>query len=147
MIEDKFCVTLSENNFTAYYQAAKDAKLAELRLDLVHLSEPELKKLFGLKTKFIATYRSEKTNEAKRKDLLKKTIDLGADYIDVEIDSNPDFQKEILGYAKEKKCQNAGVENGAHIRKLQCPPLLSVPNVRKQNSPMQHVLHVERIKE
>ena len=102
MIEDKFCVTLSENNFTACYQMAKDAKLAELRLDLVHLPEPELKKLFALKTKFIATYRSGKTNEAKRKDLLKKTIDLGADYIDVEIDSNPDFQKEILGYAKGK---------------------------------------------
>ena len=105
MIEDKFCVTLSENNFSACYQAAKDAKLAELRLDLVHLSEPELKKLFGLKTKFIVTYRSGKTDDAKRKDLLKETIDLGADYVDVEIDSIPDFQKEILGYAKEKKCQ------------------------------------------
>ena len=105
MTENKFCVTLSENNFAACYQAAKDTKLAELRLDLIHFSDLELKQLFALKTKFIATYRSEEKNDTEKKDLLKKVIDLGTDYIDIEIDSDTDFQKDMLKYAKKRNCQ------------------------------------------
>ncbi|RKX17737.1 MAG: hypothetical protein DRP35_10410 [Candidatus Zixiibacteriota bacterium] len=103
MTKDKFCITLSENNFTACYQAAKDAELIELRLDLVTFTDSELKKLFALKTKFIATCRQNGKNNTERIKKLKDAIDAGVDFIDIEIDS--DFQEKMIMYARDKNCQ------------------------------------------
>ncbi len=99
------CVSLSENDFTACYHIAENTELAELRLDLVQFSEAQLKKLFSLKTKFIVTCRYGKKDNTTREALLKKAIDLGAAYVDIEIDADPAYQKEMLAYAEKNNCK------------------------------------------
>ena len=48
------CVSISQNTFKDCIDAIGEAKMAEIRIDLVKLSEPELEKLFKLEIETIA---------------------------------------------------------------------------------------------
>ncbi len=105
MKQFKLCVSLSEKDFTACYHIAESTELAELRMDLVQFSDIQLKKLFLLKTKFIVTCRHRKIDDVNRAVLLKKAIDMGAIYVDIEIDADLDYQREMLAYAEKNHCK------------------------------------------
>jgi 3-dehydroquinate dehydratase type I len=83
----------------------QEVELIELRLDLIGL-EPELvysRVSAGWKT--IATCRPGPFGEATRKAWLKASMDLGATYIDLEIESDADYLRELKGHAKNKGVQ------------------------------------------
>jgi len=77
-----------------------DVELIELRLDLIkedpqviysHITE-------GVKT--IATCRPDGYSEEERIGLLKACMDLGASFIDIEVESNEAFIKELVSYGE-----------------------------------------------
>ncbi len=101
----KLCVSLSDSNFQRCYAHAKQAEMAELRLDLIHFTEDELKTIFSLPTPLIATCRDGKFDEKEKIRQLKQAIRYGANYVDIEIDTPESLQKEIRSFAYKNNCK------------------------------------------
>jgi len=101
----KLCVSLSESNFPRCYAYAKQAEMAELRLDSLHFTEDELKTIFSLPIPVIATCRAGKFEDKERIKCLKQAIRYGAKYVDIEIDTPESLQKELLSFAAENNCK------------------------------------------
>jgi 3-dehydroquinate dehydratase-1 len=99
------CVSISDKNPDTCVNRLKDEELAEIRLDLTHFSEKEIDKVFSTNTKLIATLRPDKLSDAQRLKLLKKAIDAGAAYLDIEYEAGVKYRKELSSYAKERACE------------------------------------------
>jgi len=84
-----------------------DVELAEIRLDGSALSLDEIGQIFSLPSKLIATCRPNPgiRGEAERKNLLLSAIEAGAAYVDIEIEAEVDFKKEIMRAARLKGCR------------------------------------------
>lgn len=81
------------------------AEMLELRLDLIR-EEPE--KLFAWipgDIRVIATCRPGGPGDGERMDLLKAAVELGAGFLDLEIESSPEYFRELAGYAVERGCR------------------------------------------
>ncbi len=89
-------------------EAVKVSDLIELRMDFIkNIDGNKLKKLLGIKKRtVIATCRPKSLggnfegSEGKRINLLKSAVELKADFVDIEIDSN---KKDIIELIKNKK--------------------------------------------
>jgi 3-dehydroquinate dehydratase-1 len=80
--------------------------MAEIRLDGVELTEEETRRIFALHKNLIATCRpTSSRTEADREKMLLTAIDAGAAWVDVEIDADRDFKKEIAAAARAGKCR------------------------------------------
>ena len=100
------CVSLGKVTLEECLKALKQYDLCELRLDRLKLKEAELKKVFSSGKNTIATFRpGEKISESERLKKLKAAIDMGADYVDVEVDATDFFKDAISSYAAKKKCK------------------------------------------
>jgi 3-dehydroquinate dehydratase-1 len=83
-------------------KAIGKTEYAEVRIDQLNLSEEQLRSLFAIKKKSIATCRPGKFDDAKRLALLKYSIDSGAGYVDVEYEAKAAYRKELIDYAHTK---------------------------------------------
>jgi len=100
------CVSLGNVTVEDCLKALKKYDLCELRLDRLKLKDVELKKVFSAGKNTIATFRPcERAKESERLKKLKTAIDMGADYVDVEVDSTDSFKKAIFDYAAKNKCK------------------------------------------
>lgn len=81
---------------------AMDPALLELRFDLIKESPDVIFPLVGSGVKIIATCRPGELDRENRMHLLKKSIDLGADLIDLEVESDDDYRQELINYAKKQ---------------------------------------------
>ncbi len=109
----KICVSiLSKNTEDALkkMEEAKDlADLIEIRLDSMESFDLE-RLIKNSKLPLIVTFRSKKEggfnkeiSEAERIKVLKKAVSLGADYVDIELDTERDLKEEILKSKKDTK--------------------------------------------
>jgi 3-dehydroquinate dehydratase I len=81
-------------------------QLAEIRLDGAQLTTHDVKLIFTLPIKLIATCRpTPDRTEAQRKQLLFTAIEAGAHYVDIEIEADDLFKQEIIKFANESNCQ------------------------------------------
>jgi 3-dehydroquinate dehydratase-1 len=81
-------------------------QLAEIRLDGSELSIHEVKLIFTLPIKLIATCRpNDKRSPQQRKQTLLTAIEAGATFVDIEIEAEDSFKREIIEFATEKKCK------------------------------------------
>ncbi|MEW6528945.1 MAG: type I 3-dehydroquinate dehydratase [Candidatus Micrarchaeota archaeon] len=109
------CVSIAEPNVEKCLKALKNIEFAEIRLDRMNVSEEDVKKIFSKKRKtLIATCRPGEKNEKKktearseneRKELLLSAINAGAAYVDINVDANDKYRKEIITRAKKNKCK------------------------------------------
>ncbi len=99
------CISIAEPTLELIFQAIGNEELAEIRLDLINLSEKEIKTLFSQNIKLIATCRPCKYSDTKRKEILKNSIKAGASYVDIELEASDDFKTEIATLAKKKSCK------------------------------------------
>ncbi len=82
--------------------------LVEVRLEgIKDITDKGIKDIFNRPAKIVATCRpvidNERT-ETERLNLLKKAVDAGAAYVDIEIESHVSFQEELSAYAKKCGC-------------------------------------------
>jgi len=94
------CVSLANIDFQECMKAINKAEYAEVRIDQLDLSEEQLKSLFSIKKKSIATCRPGKFDDDKRLELLKLSIDSGAGYIDIEYEAKASYRKELIDHAR-----------------------------------------------
>ena len=99
------CVSLAEETLDDYLVALEGTGLAEIRLDMTHLTLPEVTRLFSAHSGLIATCRPGPFPDEERKALLLAAIDAGAAYVDIEVDSEKACQREIIARARSRGCK------------------------------------------
>ena len=99
------CLSISEPSLDKILEFIGKAEMAEIRLDLMDLSDLEIEKVFSQPVKLIATCRQGKFNDEERKMKLIKAMQSGASYVDIEIESSSEFKNEIKKIAKAHKCK------------------------------------------
>ena len=98
------CVAISDKNIDHCISALKHTDIAEIRLDLTGFNNEEIKKVFSLPKKLIATYRPDKHSCDERKMKLKLAIKAGAKYVDLEYEAEENYRKELIDFAHHNNC-------------------------------------------
>lgn len=83
----------------------QEVELVELRLDQIDREPEEIYSKIPAGWRTIATCRPEHHDEAKRKEWLKASMDLGAHYIDIELESTDEYIMELKSHAESKGTQ------------------------------------------
>jgi 3-dehydroquinate dehydratase I len=99
------CVSLAEPTLDRIFSLLDEVSLAEIRLDLMHLSIAEITHLFSAPRQLIATCRPGSFSTDDRKMMLLAAIRAGAAYVDIEIDSENSYRTEIAEEAHSRNCQ------------------------------------------
>lgn len=100
------CVSLAERTLAETLAALAGLPFAEIRLDWMEsLSLEDVGVLFSRHTRLIATCRPGSFPRSARKERLLTAIGAGAAYVDVELDAEDPYRKEIIAKAKEHGCR------------------------------------------
>lgn len=99
------CLSIASQTYKDSLDLVNACELAELRLDLQLFSSEELREILKSKTSIIATYREGKETAEERVNGLKRAIDYGANYVDIELESGSGFITEMISYARKNACQ------------------------------------------
>ncbi|MDD3033973.1 MAG: type I 3-dehydroquinate dehydratase [Bacteroidales bacterium] len=81
------------------------AEMAEIRIEMSNLSPDEVRALFGEHRSLIATCRPGNIPDERRKALLNAAIDGGAEWVDIEIECDKGYMRELAKYAKAHDCK------------------------------------------
>ncbi len=99
------CVSIANKSFEECLLICKNAELVELRLDLLNLDFNHLEQLFKLDTQYIITHRLGELLNEQATAFLMNIIDLGAKYIDIELEENNKYITELIEYAQNADCK------------------------------------------
>ncbi len=99
------CVSLSCPTAADCLRDLQDLEFAEIRLDAMQVSPDEVREIFSSHRKLIATCRPGSLEDGGRLELLSTAIEAGAAYLDVELESSPDFRKALVEQARSRSCQ------------------------------------------
>lgn len=79
--------------------------MAEIRLDRLDFSLPQVREIFSLHPRLIATCRPGNIGEAERTELLLTAVEAGAAYVDIEIDAGAEFTETVTAACRKKDCK------------------------------------------
>ena len=107
------CVSVAEPTVEHCLEALHGLDFAEVRIDSMNVSIEDVRRIFSNHARLIATFMpvssdgmSRRTADADtRRKFLIAAIESGAKYVDVEIQADGDFRKEIVERAKSKNCK------------------------------------------
>lgn len=99
------CVSIAESTVTKCLEVVEPFDFAEIRLDQISAEAWEMKRIFSLPKKLIATCRPGTMDDQMRKALLTAAIAAGAAFVDIEIDAEAEFREDIVTAARESGCQ------------------------------------------
>jgi 3-dehydroquinate dehydratase-1 len=78
--------------------------MAEIRIDLTEFSNEEIRKIFSMGKKLIATCRPGKIRDEERMEILKVAIEAGATYVDIEYEAPQHHKNDLIEYAHRHQC-------------------------------------------
>jgi 3-dehydroquinate dehydratase-1 len=78
---------------------------AEIRMERMALTKGDIAKIFSQPVLLIATCRPGELRDKKRKEYLAAAIEAGAGYVDIEVESDTVYKKEIMEKARSKGCK------------------------------------------
>lgn len=100
------CVSIADVSALEALRIVKANELSEVRLDLIEFTGDDVENIFSSGNKTIATFRPvDSVPEKERKDILIQAVNAGASYVDIEMENNNDFTKDIIEAAVRKKCK------------------------------------------
>ncbi len=79
--------------------------MVELRLDLMQMQPAQIQALLQHNIPTVVTCREGKYSQNERITLLKHAIEHGAAYVDIEVESEENYRKELVNFAKQKGCK------------------------------------------
>ena len=94
------CVCIAGTSCSEAIALVRRHPFAEIRLDSMHLSPSEVRRLFGRPATLIATCRPGPLPERARVALLSRALDAGAAMADVELESPAATRREIAAAAR-----------------------------------------------
>ena len=95
------CLSISGLAANQILEELQHVSIAEIRLDLLNLSDAEIKKIFESHSNLIVTYRPGQVDESERTRQLKLALECGAAWIDIEFEATADWKNEMLSFAKK----------------------------------------------
>jgi 3-dehydroquinate dehydratase I len=98
------CVSLAENNLTTCLEVLDKVEIAEIRIDLAGWSDEEIRKIFSLRKKLIATCRPGKYTPEETAARLKTAIAAGATFVDVEYEAPEAYREDLITFAHAHQC-------------------------------------------
>jgi 3-dehydroquinate dehydratase-1 len=99
------CSCIAYKSYEQCRRILNHAELTELRLDLLDLNKDQVKRLFSMEVKTIATCRKGKYSDQERLELLETAIKSGASYIDIEIEMPGGMREHLVKLANENNCK------------------------------------------
>ena len=99
------CVSIGERSLTVAQRQLRRYPFVEVRIDLMRPSLEDLRSLVSRGTTVIATCRPGAWSDGKRLQYLLRAIELGASYVDVELDSPKRYRERINHAARERGCR------------------------------------------
>ena len=94
------CIPLAGIGFEECLSMARKEAFVEFRFDLLTLSMDQVKEVVNAANSCIATCRPGKMDEVDRKKILISAIRSGADYVDIEVESDKVLMNEIIMSAR-----------------------------------------------
>lgn len=98
------CTVIAYKSFEECRDILSRETCAELRLDLLDLNEEQVRELFSMSSRTVATCRSCHLSDEKRRILLETAIISGATYIDLELEMPAGLQQDLIEFAKTHRC-------------------------------------------
>jgi 3-dehydroquinate dehydratase-1 len=102
------CVSIAERTAEGCIKALEGLELAEIRMDAMEpseLSAANIRRIFSLPLRLIATCRPGIRDDEHRRNALLNAIESGAAYVDIEVESEDAFKSAIAAKAREKGCK------------------------------------------
>jgi 3-dehydroquinate dehydratase type I len=99
------CTSITSADFLECEQAVRNSQMAELRLDLMQLQPAQIQALLQCKIPTVATCREGKYPQSERIELLKVAVAQGATYVDIEVEADECYRKELADFAKKNGCK------------------------------------------
>lgn len=99
------CVSVAEESPAACRAALEGEELVEIRLDGMTVTLKEIHELFSLPLRLIATHRPGIKGDTRRKIELQTAIEAGAAYVDIEIEADEEYRKELVAAARARECE------------------------------------------
>ncbi len=108
------CVSVAERTVDDCLEALRGLDFAEVRIDAMDTAIDDMERIFSKPQTLIATFRpivfgmnplKKKFDDEMRKKFLIAAIEAGAKYVDIEIQSDDTYRKEIIKKAKLKNCK------------------------------------------
>jgi 3-dehydroquinate dehydratase-1 len=99
------CVAIIESSLDALLTELQDVTFAEVRMEQLRPSLEEVKEIFSLPKKLIATMRPGTVSDEERAQVLVAAVEAGAAYVDVEIESPTWFKEKVIAAARNTDCQ------------------------------------------
>lgn len=96
------CVSIGEKTIKSCLNALKDVGFAEIRLDKIEdLTMEGLKEIINMNKRLLITFRPGNIDESLRIQYLSKAIELGVNYLDIEIESEEKTIKSLNDKAEK----------------------------------------------
>lgn len=99
------CTSLAEPTINLCLEALEGLNFAEIRLDRMSIEAKQVKRIFSLPKKLIATCRPNTMTDHERKSLLIAAIEAGACFVDIELDADDVYRIEIVKKARIAGCR------------------------------------------
>lgn len=99
------CATVAEKTVAECVRAIEGLSFAEIRLDAMDVTPRDMGLIFSRGKRLIATCRPGKFNDDERRELLITSIDEGASFVDLEVDSDEEYGARIVERARTKGCK------------------------------------------
>ena len=99
------CTVIANKNYDQCRRILRHADCAELRLDLLDLSNGQVKRLFSMPVKTVATCREGKYSDNDRMTMLETAILSGAGYLDIELEMPDRMKESLIKLAKDIDCR------------------------------------------
>ena len=98
------CVSLDDKYELNLLKLLNNIDFAEIRMDRMALSGEDIRTIFSQPKRLIATCRPGYLTKSIRMNYLIKAIDAGASYVDIEVESDSRYRKDIIEKARSKGC-------------------------------------------
>jgi 3-dehydroquinate dehydratase-1 len=99
------CVSTAEQSVGSCLQALEGLDFAEIRMEGMKLIKNDIQRIFSQPVKLIATCRPGHTSDGIRMQYLKDAIQAGASLVDIEIESENAWKREVIHTARRQGCQ------------------------------------------
>ncbi|MBN1143668.1 MAG: type I 3-dehydroquinate dehydratase [Bacteroidales bacterium] len=98
------CASIAEKDVEVCLKAIEKVEMAEIRIDLTEFNDEEIRKVFSLRKKLIATCRPGKIKDKDRALMLKVAIESGSTYVDIEYEAPEAYKNDLIDFAHSHQC-------------------------------------------
>ncbi|HCT30681.1 MAG TPA: hypothetical protein DIW31_08070 [Bacteroidales bacterium] len=105
MVRSDICVSIANTSFQEILDILQEVGMAEIRIDLLDLMPNQLEMVFSSHKNLVATCRQGRYDDAQRASILARAIEAGAAWVDLEIETPPEWRKPLIDLARSKRCK------------------------------------------